>query len=246
MAILIKRYANRKLYNTATSRYITLKGVGELLDRGDEVRVVDNETGEDITQIALSQILVDNQRSREDPSETLLSQILTRGGDAVYSAIRRSVDDATDGLGEFQERFRQFVQRAEARGFTPGPAPGGGAGRDASAEAHGGHGHGHSSGQGHSTGQGHGHGAASSHAHGAGHASGHASGQARSGAHASAGGESATDVGGLIREAVTRAFGGRDWPSRADVERLNRNLERVAVSLERLEATLAQSRPRSG
>ena len=60
MATLIKRYANRKLYNTATSRYITLKGVGELLDRGDEVRVVDNETGEDITQIALSQILVDN------------------------------------------------------------------------------------------------------------------------------------------------------------------------------------------
>lgn len=227
MATLIKRYANRKLYNTATSRYITLKGVGELLDRGDEVRVVDNETGEDITQIALSQILVDNQRSREDPSETLLSQILTRGGDAVYSAIRRSVDDATDGLGEFQERFRQFVQRADARGFAEGQT--------------GGHTSGHTSGQAHDS--------ASARA-GHSNASGQASRSAHSGSsgHTTAAGQtetSAPDVGGLIRDAVARAFGGRDWPSRAEIERLNRNLERVATSLERLEATLAQSRPRT-
>ena len=240
MATLIKRYANRKLYNTATSRYITLKGVGELLDRGDEVRVVDNETGEDITQIALSQILVDNQRSREDPSETLLSQILTRGGDAVYSAIRRSVDDATDGLGEFQERFRQFVQRADAarlrpgsderrrrRARTPGNTPATRRTtqrtsrrpqRDPPCAAH--------PGPAHDAAQ-------------------------RAGGHRGHGGirdqaeASAPDLGGLIRDAVARAFGGRDWPSRAEIERLNRNLERVATSLERLEATLAQSRPRT-
>ena len=70
MPILIKRYANRKLYNTATSRYITLKGIAELLDDGEEVRVVDNETGEDITKVALSQILVDSERSNADaPSD---------------------------------------------------------------------------------------------------------------------------------------------------------------------------------
>ena len=46
MAILIKRYANRKLYNTETSRYITLKGIAKLLDEGEEVRVIDKETGE--------------------------------------------------------------------------------------------------------------------------------------------------------------------------------------------------------
>ncbi len=45
MAILIKRYANRKLYNTEASRYITLKGIAELLEEGEEVHVVDNETG---------------------------------------------------------------------------------------------------------------------------------------------------------------------------------------------------------
>jgi polyhydroxyalkanoate synthesis repressor PhaR len=115
MAILIKRYANRKLYNTETSRYITLKGIATLLDLGDEVRVVDNETGEDITQVALSQILVDNKRAKEDPSDTLLTQILSRGGDALYGAIRKSVDEATDGLGDFQDRFRQLVGQVDPK-----------------------------------------------------------------------------------------------------------------------------------
>ncbi len=122
MAILIKRYANRKLYNTETSRYITLKGIEKLLESGEEVRVIDNATGEDITQVALSQILVDRERKRENPSDTLLTQLLSRGGDALYGAIKKSVDDATDGLGDFQDRFRQFVSQTEelargARGF---------------------------------------------------------------------------------------------------------------------------------
>ena len=68
MAILIKRYANRKLYNTETSRYITLKGIAKLLDEGESVQVVDKETGEDITQVALSQILVGNERAKENLS----------------------------------------------------------------------------------------------------------------------------------------------------------------------------------
>ncbi|MAG32990.1 MAG: hypothetical protein CL908_19100 [Deltaproteobacteria bacterium] len=123
MAILIKRYANRKLYNTDSSRYITLKGIAQLLDDGEEVRVIDNETGEDITQVALSQILVDSKRAKQDPSDTLLSQILARGGDALYGAIRKSVDEATDNLGDFQDRFRQFVNQSEpvtgsGRGFS--------------------------------------------------------------------------------------------------------------------------------
>lgn len=127
MAILIKRYANRKLYNTETSRYITLKGIAKLLDEGEEVRVVDKETGEDITQVALSQILVGNQRAKEDPSDTLLTQILSRGGDALYGAIKKSVDDATDGIGEFQDRFKEFVDA------SPGIGKGGrGFGWDAS------------------------------------------------------------------------------------------------------------------
>ena len=120
MAILIKRYANHKLYNTETSRYITLKGIAQLLDEGEEVRVIDKETGEDITRVALSQILVGNQRAKEDPSDTLLTQILSRGGDALYGAIKKSVDDATDGIGEFQDRFKEFVDQSPGIGKSAG------------------------------------------------------------------------------------------------------------------------------
>jgi polyhydroxyalkanoate synthesis repressor PhaR len=116
MAILIKRYANRKLYNTDTSRYITLKGIAELLDGGDEVRVIDNETGEDITSVALSQILVDSKRTNTSPPDNLLSQIFVRGGDVLYEALRRGVDDATDNIGEFQDRMRRMMKGDEQVG----------------------------------------------------------------------------------------------------------------------------------
>ena len=112
MAILIKRYANRKLYNTETSRYITLKGIAELIENGDEVRVVDNETGEDITSIALSQILVDNERARggEVPG-SVLTELISKGGDVLYTALRRGVGDAQDGIEEFRTNVRKLVQR---------------------------------------------------------------------------------------------------------------------------------------
>jgi len=109
MAILIKRYANRKLYNTQTSRYITLKGIAQLIDDGEEVRVIDNQTGEDITSVALSQILVDSERSNSDVSGSVLSQILGRGGDALYDTLRKSFDDASENIGDFQDRFHRFV-----------------------------------------------------------------------------------------------------------------------------------------
>jgi polyhydroxyalkanoate synthesis repressor PhaR len=120
MAILIKRYANRKLYNTKSSRYITLKGIAELIDDGEEVRVIDNETGEDITNVALSQILVDSERSNAQVSQSLLSQILGRGGDALYDALRKGVDDASEGIGEIQDRFRRIVGQDEANAGESG------------------------------------------------------------------------------------------------------------------------------
>jgi len=116
MATLIKRYANRKLYNTQTSRYITLKGIAELIDEGEEVRVIDNETGEDITNVALSQILVDSERSNSNVSGSLLTQILGRGGDALYDALRKGVDDASENFGELQEKVRRFVGAEDEEG----------------------------------------------------------------------------------------------------------------------------------
>jgi polyhydroxyalkanoate synthesis repressor PhaR len=113
-AVLIKRYANRKLYNTATSRYITLKGIADLIESGDEVRVVDNETGEDITSVTLSQILVDTERSNRRVPGTVLSDLIQRSGDVLYSALKRRVGDASEGFEEFQRNVKKLLAPREA------------------------------------------------------------------------------------------------------------------------------------
>jgi polyhydroxyalkanoate synthesis repressor PhaR len=117
MAVLIKRYANRKLYNTETSRYITLKGIEELLDAGQAVRVIDNEGGEDITSVTLSQILVDSERDGRPASGNLLSGLFQRGGDA----LRKRVDDASEGIEEFKSNLRRLLpkQGREWVAFAP-------------------------------------------------------------------------------------------------------------------------------
>jgi polyhydroxyalkanoate synthesis repressor PhaR len=110
MAVLIKRYANRKLYNTQSSRYITLKGIADLLESGEDVRVIDNESGEDITSITLSQILVDTERANRAVPGSLLSGLFQRGGDALYEALSRGVDDASERLEEFQRTMRRLLR----------------------------------------------------------------------------------------------------------------------------------------
>jgi polyhydroxyalkanoate synthesis repressor PhaR len=110
MPVLIKRYANRKLYNTQTSRYITLKGIAELLEGGEDVRVIDNESGEDITSITLSQILVDTERSHRALPGSLFSGIFQRGGDALYEALSRGVDDASERIEDFQRTMRKLLR----------------------------------------------------------------------------------------------------------------------------------------
>ena len=116
MSILIKRYANRKLYNTDTSRYITLKGIAELIENGEEVRVIDNETGEDITSVALSQILVNSERTNQTVPRSLLSDLIQKSGDALYGALRKGVDDAADNLAEVKRNVRRIVNPGDAEG----------------------------------------------------------------------------------------------------------------------------------
>jgi polyhydroxyalkanoate synthesis repressor PhaR len=113
MTVLIKRYANRKLYNTDTSRYITLKGIADLIERGEDVRVMDNETGEDITSVTLSQILVDSERRDRAVPRTLLSDLIQKSGDALYGALKKGVGDAQDGIGELQRNVRRAIRARE-------------------------------------------------------------------------------------------------------------------------------------
>src|SRR4030095_7796844 len=99
--------------NGGAIRYITLKGIAELIEQGAEVRVVDNATGEDITSVALSQILVDNERAQRAVPRGLLSDLIQRSGDALYGALKRGVGDAQEGIDGIQKNVRDAIRHRE-------------------------------------------------------------------------------------------------------------------------------------
>lgn len=77
---IIKRYSNRKLYDTKGSRYVTLLQIAEMVRGGEEVQIIDNNTKDDLTEITLAQIIYEEQKahSRNVPLQTLKELIHTR------------------------------------------------------------------------------------------------------------------------------------------------------------------------
>ncbi len=86
---IIKRYSNRKLYDTRESRYVTLLQIAEFVRAGQEVQIIDNNSKEDLTEVTLAQIIFEEQKSasRSVPLQTLKELIHTRTG-KVLSDLR--------------------------------------------------------------------------------------------------------------------------------------------------------------
>ena len=81
---LIKRYANRKLYDTEAKRYITLEGIAELIRQQQDVKVVDHETGEDITALTQAQIIFEQERKlRGGVPRTVFTNLIQTGSDTI-------------------------------------------------------------------------------------------------------------------------------------------------------------------
>ncbi len=86
---VIKRYSNRKLYDTKDSRYVTLLQIAELVRAGDEVQIIDNNTKDDLTEVTLAQIIYEEQKSnsRSVPLQTL-KEIIHQRTEKVLSDLR--------------------------------------------------------------------------------------------------------------------------------------------------------------
>ncbi len=88
---VIKRYPNRKLYNTATKQYITLSGIADLIRQGEDVQVVDHATGEDLTALTLSQIIFEQEKRQSGFLPYPVLTGLVRAGGETLSALRRAL-----------------------------------------------------------------------------------------------------------------------------------------------------------
>jgi len=87
---LIKKYANRKLYDTTAKRYIAQRRVAELIKKGEAVKIIDHTTGDDITASVVSRLLGEENGPTEDGVPTsVLVQLLRKGGDTLTDYAKK-------------------------------------------------------------------------------------------------------------------------------------------------------------
>lgn len=124
MAYVIKRYSNRKLYDTQESRYVTLEELEELIRAGKEISVVDVSTGEDLTSVTLAQIILENERNRRAGLPTAFLHQLIKHGESWQDFVQKSMKSSLEGIMSSQrEAERVFRELASRAGWMP-PASG--------------------------------------------------------------------------------------------------------------------------
>lgn len=111
--IVIKKYANRRLYNTDSSSYITLDHLAAMTREGREFKVVDAKTGEDITRSVLTQIIMEE----ESRGSTLLPipflrQLIAMYGDSMQAMVPHYLEASMEAFRKNQEQFRDAVSGA--------------------------------------------------------------------------------------------------------------------------------------
>ena len=118
MAYVIKRYSNRKLYDTQESRYVTLEEIEEMIRAGREISVVDAGSGEDLTSVTLTQIILENERTRRASLPAAFLHQLIKHGESWQEAPRDPLAwyqrALTEGVENAQKWFRILEGNAQA------------------------------------------------------------------------------------------------------------------------------------
>jgi polyhydroxyalkanoate synthesis repressor PhaR len=112
--ITIKKYANRRLYNTGTSTYVTLEDLATMVKSGEEFLVYDAKTGDDITRQVLAQIIFEqeNKAGQNLLPTTFLRQLIRFYGDSMQMLVPRYLEQSIDTLTREQEKFRTQMTQA--------------------------------------------------------------------------------------------------------------------------------------
>ncbi len=105
--VVIKKYANRRLYNTESSSYITLDHLATMTREGRDFQVFDARTGEDITHSVLTQIVMEGESGKETMLPVpFLRQIIAMYGDSMQSMVPHYLEASMAAFGKHQEQFR--------------------------------------------------------------------------------------------------------------------------------------------
>jgi len=121
--ITIKKYANRRLYNTGTSTYVTLEDLAAMVKNGEDFLVYDAKTGDDITRSVLAQIIFEqeNKAGQNLLPATFLRQLIRFYGDSMQMLVPRFLEQSIDTLTRDQEKFRTQMTNAFGMGAAFAP-----------------------------------------------------------------------------------------------------------------------------
>lgn len=122
---IIKRYTNRKLYDTVESRYVTLDEIAAMIKEGTEVRIVDNRTKEDLTSVTLAQIIFEEEKKKNQMPLSVLREIIRHPGESISGFIQKEVSPRVASIREEAEsRLDKLLRRDEnAPGQRESPRP---------------------------------------------------------------------------------------------------------------------------
>lgn len=116
--VIIKKYANRRLYNTQSSKYITLDFLAELTRKDIEFKVVDAKTGEDITHSVLTQIIMEEENGGKSMLPVnFLRQIIALYGDSMQGLVPQFLESSMDNFRKNQKQVQDVIENA----LTSGP-----------------------------------------------------------------------------------------------------------------------------
>ncbi len=114
--IIIKRYENRKLYDSSRSTYVTLEEIAALIREGKEIRVVDAKTGEDLTKSTLALIILEGERQKKNLLPLSFMYQLIKYGESVQTVFQEYLSTGLDAfLASQQEAQKRLKEWAEER-----------------------------------------------------------------------------------------------------------------------------------
>ncbi|RKG54094.1 transcriptional regulator [Corallococcus sp. AB011P] len=118
---IIKRYTNRKLYDTVESRYVTLDEIAAMIKEGTEVRIVDNRTKEDLTSVTLAQIIFEEEKKKNQMPLSVLREIIRHPGESISGFIQKEVSPRVASIREEAEQRLDKLLRREDGSLQEAP-----------------------------------------------------------------------------------------------------------------------------
>jgi polyhydroxyalkanoate synthesis repressor PhaR len=112
---VIKRYTNRKLYDTVESRYVTLDEIAQMIKAGAEVKIIDNRSKEDLTSVTLAQIIFEEEKKRSQMPLGVLREIIRHGGEAVAGFYQEKAGTLAGKIGELKTKTESLREDFEQR-----------------------------------------------------------------------------------------------------------------------------------